>query len=111
VAVRDVPAAGRALRAAQALAAGCNAPLLILLCGPGAGRTRRLRELARRALSGSPVKTEYVTLPGWTAEAAVAAARQHHARALVCCDGELRSDPQRLDLLLGRLRCPLVMTD
>lgn len=110
VALREVPGAAGALDAAQALAAGCNAPLLVLLCGADAGGTRRLRELARHALGGSPVIAEYLALPGWSVEAAVARARQHHARALVCCDGELRGDAQRLDLLLGRLRCPLVMT-
>lgn len=111
VTVRDVPSAVRALKAAHALAAACGAPLLFLLCGQGAERARRLREFVERALGGMPVRARYVTLPDWDNRAVVAAARQHRARMLVCCDGDLRRDPKRLDALLARVRCPLVVAD
>lgn len=111
VTVRDVPSVGRALHAAQALAAACHAPMLFLLCGRGADRKRRLREFANQALGEAPARAQYVTLPDWDTQAIGAAARQHHARFLVCCDGDLRRDAQRLDALLARVRCPLVVAD
>lgn len=111
VTVRDVPSAGRALHAAHAFAAACNAPLLFLLCGDGPEHKRRLRELVIQVLGGAPLRAKYVTLPDSNSQAVVAAARQHRARLLVCCDGDLRGDPQRLDALLTRVRCPLVVAD
>jgi nucleotide-binding universal stress UspA family protein len=111
VTVRDVPSARRALQAAHALAVACNAPLLFLLCGHGGQRIRWLREFANQALGGAPLRAEYVTLPDWNTQAVVAAAHQHRARLLVCCDGDLRRDPQRLEALLARVRCPLVVAD
>lgn len=111
VAVRDVPSAGRALHAAHAAALACEAPLLILLCGHGAERMRRLRQFTHQALGGIPLRAQYVSLPGWDTSAIATAARQHGARLLVCCDGDLRHAPQRLEALLARVRCPVVMAD
>ena len=111
VTVRNVPSAGRALQAAQALAAACDAPLVFLLCGHGVERIRRLREFTEHALGGSPLRARYVTLQSWNTQAIASAARQHGARLLVWCDGDLRQDAQRLDALLTRLRCPLVVAD
>jgi nucleotide-binding universal stress UspA family protein len=112
VAVRDVPSAGRALQAAQALADVCDGPLLFLLCGGhGVERIRRLRELTEQGLGGKPLRARYVTLQSWNTQAIASTARQHGARLLVWCDGDLRRDAQRLDALLTRLRCPLVVAD
>lgn len=111
VTVRDVPSAGRALQAARALARACDAPLLFLLCGNDAERIRRLREFTDQALGAAPSRARYVPLQSSDPDALAAAARQHGARLLVCCDGDLRSDARRLDALLTRLRCPLVVAD
>ncbi len=111
VTVRDVPGAERALRAARALARTCDAPLLLLLCERGSARDGRLRELIHRLLGTSPRRVEYMTLHEDSDTAIAAAARQHGARLLVCCDGGLRHDAQRVDSLLGRVRCPVVVAD
>jgi nucleotide-binding universal stress UspA family protein len=111
VTVRDVPSAGRALQAAQALAAACDTPMLFLLCGHGEERIRRLREFTEQALGGRPLRARYVSLQSWDTQAIASASRQHGARLLVWSNGDLRQDAQRLDALLTRLRCPLVVTD
>jgi hypothetical protein len=85
---------------------------LFLLCGGhGVERIRRLRELTEQGLGGKPLRARYVTLQSWNTQAIASTARQHGARLLVWCDGDLRRDAQRLDALLTRLRCPLVVAD
>jgi len=111
VTVRDTPGAVRVLRAAQAVASACGAPLLLLLAGDDVDDDRRLRQLTAQALGAVPKGTRYLALRNWNVDAIAAAARQHKARLLVCCDGELRRDAARLESLLARLRCPLVVAD
>lgn len=111
VTLRDVTAAARSLRAAQALAAACDAPLLFFLAGHDAERNRRLRDFAIRTLGTAAARARHVALPDWNVDALAAAARQHRARLVVCCDGGLRRDARRLEGLLARVRCPLVVAD
>jgi len=108
VVLRDAPGAGRALRAARALADVFNAPLLALICTETRERAHELRALARAASHSEP---RYVVLPDCTGAAILTAVRTHRARLLVWCAPDSRRNTHELEALLGGLRCPLVVAD
>lgn len=111
VVLQDAAHAAPALRAAHALADRFEAPLLVIVCGADARAVESLRAAAKAAFDDVAAPVRYATLRECSATALNGAVREHKAQLVICSDGGLRRDRQRLETLLGQLPCPLVLAD
>jgi hypothetical protein len=111
VVLEDAASAGRARLAARLLAAEWSAPLLVLLAHAEALERRASRDRAQAELGGARLRWHALAMPDAGIEALVDVARRQQLRALVCADGVLRRNPARLEELITRVACPVVIAD